>query len=512
MRPLTVATALLVALFASLYELIPLYAAYRLLRNDAHTPSVQWKLGLLLSILCILGFFLRGIVFLCMVALVLGYLLPQIRRLFTHRSARSLWVGLLLPLAFFPALWFLAAGGFGRLSEYLLQYPYLFLSSGSAALYPQNIPWMIALGGLGLVALPFAALKHHPLPHKFALMGLLAVLFKYAFTREAPAHLQPLLVVLLALGSYFGFRAHRLAFLYSVVLTLFFGLHSLYSFGPWVPKIMAVNPMHWMPSKTPLLVPKVAHAHYLPDDWRAKIENSVCDSYPYDFLYQAAYGLTPKWRWVPQSYVNAHPALDRHSALSFAEEGASFLLWHSAGTQAQNQRRFVSLNGQYLPNVEPDVFQTLVLQHALVESLPDVLLLERKTVAKTPQERLLETRKIRLNEDIDLDSTVHRIRFSLGLSLWGKLRSTFYKEPPLLIEYHLNDGTRIHFRLNRHQTPQGVWINPYFDHPDQAGRRVIGIQIQTSHPRAYTSAVDLNIFEQTWPPEVLERWRFLKAP
>lgn len=509
---LAVVIALLVALFASLYELLPLYAAYRLLRNDTHTPSAQWKLGLLLSIFCILGFFLRGIVFLCMVALVLGYLLPQIRRLFTHRSARSLWAGLLLPLALFPALWFLAAGGFGRLSEYLVQYPYLFLSSGSAALYPRNIPWMIGLGGLGLVALPFVALKHHTLPQKFALMGLLAVLFKYAFTREAPAHLQPLLVTLLALGAYFGLGTHRPAFGFSVLIALFFGLHSLYSFGPWMPKNMAVNPIYWRPSKAPLLDPKVADIHDLPDDWRAEIEDAVCDSYPYDFLYQAAYGLTPQWRWVPQSYVDAHPALDRHTARLFAEEGASFLLWHSAGNQAHNLQRFVSLNGQYLPNVEPEVFRALLLHYAPIESEPKVLLLERQASSvPVVSERRVESRRIRLNEEIPVGTSIHSVKFTLNLSFWGRLRSLLYKEPSLFVVYRLDDDTRIRFRLNRHQTPQGVWVNPYFDHPTQFGRKVVSLQFETAHAKSYSEFVLIDLIEQNWPHPLTLRWPFLTS-
>ncbi|MBI1315739.1 hypothetical protein GC167_02630 [bacterium] len=410
----------------------------------------------------------------------------------------------------FPALWFAAAGGFESFIDYLVHYPYLFLSSGSAALYPQNIPWMIPFGGLGLVTLPFVALKHHTLPQKFALMGLLAVLFKYAFTREAPAHLQPLLVTILALGAYLGLQNNRFGMGYAAVLALLFGVQSYFSFGLWMPKTLAVNPIHWRPSKTPLLEPKVARIHDLPDNWRGKIENAICDSYPYDFLYQAAHGLTPEWRWVPQSYVNPHPALDRYTASQWEFHGAPFLLWHSAGTNGRNPQRFVSLNGQYLPNVEPCVFRTLVHQYAPRESHPDVLLLERITAPKTPEERLVETRTIHLNETIDLDPTVHQIRFFLRLTERGKLRSALYKEPPLFIEYHLADGMRFRYRLNRHQTPQGVWINPYFDHPNHTGRPVTGIQIQTAQPNAYARAVELSIFTYPWPPELLERWPFLK--
>jgi hypothetical protein len=137
-----------------------------------------------------------------------------------------------------------------------------------------------------------------------------------------------------------------------------------------------------------------------------------------------------------------------------------------------------SIDGR-LPTMEDSQALQVVLESyapMLVEAMsavPDTLflLLKRRPNAPGrdpgPGEVLLD-RTARFDERIDIENsagTYQTLALRIHYSLWGKIRSFFYKPPPILIQLKTTNSESVTFRLIPAMTEDGFLINPFVASP-----------------------------------------------
>jgi hypothetical protein len=151
--------------------------------------------------------------------------------------------------------------------------------------------------------------------------------------------------------------------------------------------------------------------------------------------------------------------------------------------RSQNAPEFLllywySIDGR-LPTMEDSqALQVILASYApvLVEAMsavPDApfLLLKRRATAPEkatgPGDVLLE-RTVRFDERIDIEksaATYQTLALQIRYSLWGKVRSFFYKPPPVFIHLKTTSSESVTYRLIPAMTEDSFLINPFVGNP-----------------------------------------------
>ena len=206
----------------------------------------------------------------------------------------------------------------------------------------------------------------------------------------------------------------------------------------------------------------------LPAGTRAMIGEAMVDCYPWEHVYVAANGL----RWQPHTTVELgagnSPALNRLSARNFdaSDSAVQYVLLHRVDYSGENGLR--SLDGRYLLNDEPAVFDALLSNYSVADSGSYGLLLIHKPCETTAQDNsqfsILNSQfsEVGWDEWVTLpgDDCLTRVGVSVSKNLCGHLRSIFYKPDIYLVDYRLPDGSVATYRFSPATAADGLWVGP----------------------------------------------------
>jgi hypothetical protein len=460
-----------------------------------------WFYWLLLGLMLLLSFYIRSMPF------VLGLAVWGMTLLILFVSAikkKNLIGGVQVCLAalVFPALaalsWSLLWSWQSFLAYLQAYYHLLVGSSGATALYPANPAYVfLAFGGIIILFWRYSTMSKG---FKALLVVISLLLFKYGFGREDPGHLYFILVgtgllaLILVLEKVNRERYTLALAAISLVCVFWLGITQAggtdkFPFPTWRP---FTNLQYF-------LKPAVAKAHYqthlnalydlykLPATWVKKLEQGTVDFYPWDMGFVAQHeGLNYTPAPVLQAYAAYTPFLDSLNAGHFAAGGSApdYLIWHGLPRNGTSKTGVLLL--QNVLNAAPQTAQAILEDYKRIDTFQQLSLWERRRKPSTQSaaDPLISLDEVGRWVPVPASSESLSSR-QLGLepNLWGQLASFFYKAPPLWIDYKLQNGEVVSYRLNRQNAQGHFYLHPEaFSHDvgfRHASRRTRAVRFQT---------------------------------
>lgn len=204
----------------------------------------------------------------------------------------------------------------------------------------------------------------------------------------------------------------------------------------------------------------------LPDSMLQIIGNATIDVYPYEFTYAAQ----NKLNWQPRTALgNAlSPWLEARSAENFSsgDGAARFVLMHFQDDEYGGKS--VTLDNHYFLNDEPELMRNILSHYRLAAVSGHLMLLEHTGTAALGSPETGSPIQVRWGDWVEVpghEQAVVRLKVQSRKTLWGKLKSAFYKEGICLVEYQVEDGSVYQYRYNPVFAEEGIWCSPFVRFP-----------------------------------------------
>ena len=240
------------------------------------------------------------------------------------------------------------------------------------------------------------------------------------------------------------------------------------------------------------------------------------DSYPHEFVWIPANGLTWRPRPVPQSYASNTAWLDELDADFLDNARAPDLyLWE---TPRSGVATLTGVDGRLVLNDEPRAALALFRHYRITDwgaGKAPFLVLERSPEPLLGQSRVIGRAQVRMNEwatTPPVPNGILRARVTIRRTIFGSLTRTVWYEPKTMIQYIVNDENKEWVeerRLAVDNAALGVWISPFLLNLTgrDAAKKVRAFRINPSAPHRFSETYDieweLTDVEQVAPPD----WR-----
>ena len=468
---------------------------------EAHKKWQAWLPGILTAAV---GLYIKFSIGAMSFALLGGYLVFGI--LFKKIALRqALWPILTAVLAVW-AVGFALYGDLTYAGVYVLRA--LRISSAYSAalsLHPETDKTFLWTALLLLSAYPLLQYKSLK-PALFA--GLLAALFmvwKHSIVREEPWHIFLLVQALMMIWLYLiAFSLKKKALLLLPALLTMLALWRYTNELGGVRKFLETENTYTsffrqQQRLTASVIPTVQATEslqycLLPDDVRRHIGSRSIDIYPWDLNYAAVNSLN----WTPRpglQGIDFSPWLDRQNTDFFrGPQAPEFVLWHR--NEDRFGRELAGFEERYLLSSEPLMLDALLENYRPVQATRAWTLFQKNKNASPKKYVYGETFHLRLGEMLAVPYSEGLVKADVHFDLTnrGKIQSALYKEPALFIRYTWKDGTACEYNILRHNTPSGIWVQPFLSSlffPDYKRFIVDSIGFFSSNPELVSSNLSL---------------------
>lgn len=393
-----------------------------------------------------------------------------------HRKLKVFMILIITTLIAFILIWLIVYGNLNGIDVYFYgTYQFIKGNSSAVALYPHN-NWFLVTGFILIfLALPFLSWEKRI----FFLYGIILLslfaFWKYSFSREENFHLKSLLdFTILVFGMVIlysrKFRIIQLVLMSFAIMFYYINmdLTDEYEVDDRVSFIginnfldVTINYTDWVESSNNqsernLMTKKLDH----------KTSNLIGDKrtdiYPWDYSYIIANDLNWMPRPVIQSYAAYTPWLDNLNAIHFESNDApEYILWELQEDSKTDE--FGDVDNRYLLNDEPQTIYQIFRNYDIINKDRSMLVLERSDNINLKDPVILKTEQAVWNTWIkvpDVDDGILRARMLCRGNLLRIIRTFLYKDASFFIDYKLEDGRILKYRIVPETAKDGIWINP----------------------------------------------------
>ena len=183
------------------------------------------------------------------------------------------------------------------------------------------------------------------------------------------------------------------------------------------------------------------------------------------------------------------PWLEARSAENFSsgDGAARFVLMHFQDDEYGGKS--VTLDNHYFLNDEPELMRNILSHYRLAAVSGHLMLLEHTGTAALGSPETGSPIQVRWGDWVEVpshDQAVVRLKVQSRKTLWGKLKSAFYKEGICLVEYQVEDGSVYQYRYNPAFAEEGIWCSPFVRFPCDTVSEpdVVRVRLLTDDPKS----------------------------
>lgn len=446
------------------------------------------------SLIVALGLYVRAYLGISLAVLYGAYVIYQ-----SIKHNRLYFITLLYPIIFLIFIWVWLFGSLNEFAGFWRGFFQLSLGNSVAvALYPHNN--LLLWGAAFLLAVPvfYYGFKKGNGALTFALIALVLITVKYAFSRQDYGHLSALYEMLLIsflLMLLFLQKRIYLNIAFAVAAVWFFLLAAKYSNG--------INRFHHT-SFTP--VQNIQNL--LSDDYSRKLYrknwlqygnklrlqpkhqellgNKPVALYPWNYLIAGENNLAIQPQPVPHAYAGYNPYLDEQDSLFFSSNKApEFLIIHP-GSYHQF-RDPLGVDDNYLWNCEPRAARSLLLNYRPDIRSANYIIYKKRDAGKISPSQTIAKSTVKWNQWIAVPAHDQSLwmKGSIGKSWKGHLKSALLKSAGVFVEYRLINGLVRRYRVNPANLKNGYLASPLHNPLSGEAYNVEAIRFQSIHPADY---------------------------
>jgi hypothetical protein len=213
---------------------------------------------------------------------------------------------------------------------------------------------------------------------------------------------------------------------------------------------------------------------------RRMIGDQTVDFYPWELTYVYANHLN----WLPrplfQSYIAYSPALDRLNAVHVEKAGPEFFMWGMLNAQ--------TVNGDNSFNSAPLLMYQWLnwYRYKALDTRTNLFVFKRRKQPYLASPRFMFAQHKKLGVWVKVPHTkalIERARIRLHKNIFGTFQAMVYKLMPVYIQYKLDNGQTVQYRLLVSNAVNGVWLKPYLSNAgSMINSGVLGNRPDPQHP------------------------------
>lgn len=379
--------------------------------------------------------------------------------------------------------------------------------SGTLSLHPENDWRLLGAFLLLILSLPIFIKENYFRQIFILLLFPLFATWKHAMVRQDIYHYFILIVFLFVFGSILSiFLQKKKNYLLGVfaisILLLYANMQNLHQYRPNKKEIIGINnfteiiDFHNFKSRFADFSAQAIHPNILPDDIRKLIGNETIDIYPWEHSYAAANQL----HWQPRKTLEIGASTSQWASakaaenFSFRESAPEFVLFHLQNDGMNG--RFGSIDGRYILNDEPLLIANIFNHYNLIEQKETYLLFRKNKRNNFAEINLEKTLFPKFGQWMDIpqyDDGITRVKLYSPNNTMGALKKFFYKEAKYLVDYQLEDGTILTYRYVSSTAIDGLWCNPFLQHPSSntIEQKTIKIRVRNPDTKYHPSNVEM---------------------
>lgn len=346
--------------------------------------------------------------------------------------------------------------------------------SGALALFPQN-NWLLLGSVIALFILFPFIIKDRNALFAFAILAFsVFAAWKHSISRQDMYHYKALLyyfVVVFGIITVYAHRKNIYNFIVPVgiILLFYFNAYNLDYFTGYSVELSGYKNYYRtfieyksFNKKSAIQSFNNIEINAVGDSVKKIINNQTIDIYPWDLTYVPANNLNwkPRTTLVSGSYSSW---LDKKSSENFSiENGPEFILFHLVNDRWGGD--VGSIDNRYLLNDEPQTIIEIFNNYNVVYKNNKYVLLKkaRQENLGEPQIILSETTQWKKWIKVpDVKDGIMRAHLKIKSSILQRLKSFFYKDEQLFIEYLFSDSSVFRYRVIPANAKDGLWINPF---------------------------------------------------